>query len=464
MATRENQGLQIALIIFVVLTITLIVSTYWFFSNYREAQDKMKALTDDNNNKAKQTALANAESEQFRSVIGAATTDKVEAVQEMIKKDLANYGNGLPASEQNYRALVKLLASERGNAHKRITEIQADNTRLVEKGKTDEAAKAAEMAEYINKLETVTKDLMEQKATSSKSRATIEATNRDLAKKLDGKRKDFDDLTKKSSEQVSDLTSKIAKLEQIINFRNNEDLRKQKANEVADGKINWVNQRSRNVWLNVGSADGLRQLTSFSVFDVDDANPVEANRKGVVQVTRLIDRHMSEARIVEDDLSNPLMPGDNIYSPTWERGRAEHFALAGNIDIDKDGRSDRQQIRDLIALNGGVVDEEVDEDGKKTGEMTINTKYLIRGDQPRVIEGAKLTAWSEINKEADLLGVKKIPLNEFLDYMGFKVEDRTVNLGRKANPDDFKPRFPNGVQPLIPTTPREFRKPTAGGN
>src|SRR5437762_3141802 len=122
MAARENQGLQIALIIFVVLTITLIVSTYWFFNSYREAQEAMKALKADNDTKAKQTAQANLESEQFKGMIGAATTDKVEGVQEATKKDLERHGKGLPASDQNYRALVKALATERDNANTRITE------------------------------------------------------------------------------------------------------------------------------------------------------------------------------------------------------------------------------------------------------------------------------------------------------------------------------------------------------
>ena len=80
----------------------------------------------------------------------------------------------------------------------------------------------------------------------------------------------------------------------------------------------------------------------------------------MIEVTHLLSPHLAEARIVEDDLSNPLMPGDQIFSPSWEPGRAEHFALAGFIDIDGDGNSDRQRVHDLIALNGGVIDEEVD--------------------------------------------------------------------------------------------------------
>ena len=155
---------------------------------------------------------------------------------------------------------------------------------------------------------------------------------------------------------------------------------------------------------------------------------------------------MAEARIVEDDLSDPMMPGDQIFSPTWEPGRAEHFALAGFMDIDGDGESDRQRIHDLITLNGGVIDAEVTDDGKKTGKMSINTKYLILGDEPKG-EGKPLTAYSEMNERSpDARRARRSTVNEFLDYMGYKPEERTVQLGKTSTSSDFKPRLPEDVQ------------------
>lgn len=42
MAAREHQGMQIALIIFVVLTISLIVTSYWFFDQFKNEQKKFQ--------------------------------------------------------------------------------------------------------------------------------------------------------------------------------------------------------------------------------------------------------------------------------------------------------------------------------------------------------------------------------------------------------------------------------------
>ncbi|MCH8828808.1 MAG: hypothetical protein IID45_04445 [Planctomycetes bacterium] len=207
------------------------------------------------------------------------------------------------------------------------------------------------------------------------------------------------------------------------------------------------------MWLNVGPADGLRRQTSFVIVAPEDGNPITSEPKGRIEVVRLTEAHEAEARIVEDDLSNPIMPGDNIFSVAWEAGRSEHFALAGMMDIDGDGESDRQRIRDLISLNGGIIDAEVTEDGTRTGQMTINTKYLVLGERPDD-RSKDLDAYSTITDEAGTLGIKSFDVSEFVKYMGYKGEHKTVNLGRFAKPSDFKPRLPNDVQRIMPGSAR----------
>ncbi len=303
------------------------------------------------------------------------------------------------------------------------------------------------MAKYKKDFESASKDLETERTKFNSDRKDLTQSKDALEKKFDSKRKEFDQLTKDSGEKITGLSSDKDRLTKLLQDKNNEILRGQKANEVPDGKITWIDQRTRVVWINLGSGDGLRRLTSFSVYDEHDVNPAAAKSKGKIEVTRLIDRHLAEARIVEDDLSNPLMPGDNIFSP-FEPGRAEHFALVGVMDIDGDGESDRQKIHDLIALNGGVIDEEVTEDDKKTGQMSITTKYLVRGEAPK--SEAQLKNYSEILDEAQTLGVRVVRIKDFLDYLGYKPEDRTVNLGKFANPSDFRPRLPEGVQRKLP--------------
>jgi len=461
MAARENQGLQLALIIFVVLTIILIVTTYMFFSSYQKEKEANKSLASENTSKDNAARDAIKESEAFKTAIGAALTDKSPDVDGRIKKDLETYGKGIPEENGNYRFLVEQLGTELKTANTRIAELTAQNKELADKVKSDEVAKSAEIAQYKKTVADTANDLKSERDKFGKDRAGITNEEAELAKKFDAKRKEHEELSKQSSARIAELTGDKDKLRGTLDRINDEKQRDKKANEVPDGKVTWINQVSRVVWINLGAEDGLRRQTSFSVFDREVSNPIEGDRKAKIEVVRLMEPHLAEARIVEDDFSNPIMPGDQIFSVVWEAGRPEHFALAGFMDIDGDGESDRQRIRDLITLNGGVIDAEATDDGKKTGRVTINTRYIIQGEEPKETQEAKIGAFSEIFEEAKLNGVQPMKVKEFLNYIGYRPEDRTVNLGATARPTDFKPRLPDDVQRLMPASDRsrEMRKP-----
>ena len=48
------------------------------------------------------------------------------------------------------------------------------------------------------------------------------------------------------------------------------------------------------------------------------------------------DGPVAEARIVEDRISDPIMPGDKVYTPVWGPGEQRRFALTGFLDVDGD--------------------------------------------------------------------------------------------------------------------------------
>ncbi|MEX2112947.1 MAG: hypothetical protein WD845_07160 [Pirellulales bacterium] len=461
MAARENQGLQIALIIFVMLTIVLIVTTFVFFNSYKEGQERIKQLEADNSTKDQAARTAVEESSRIKGLFDP-KVENTEAVEEAAKQDFEKYGKGLAEADQNYRALVAHVNKELVTANNSITEITAQKKELADKLAAEEAATKKAIDEYTTTIAQVTQDMQARQKQFGEFEEQMNQDKGDLSSKFEETRKRFDELTQTSSSQITTLGGQLEKLQRLLEVMNDEKNRVTTANEVPDGKVNWVNQRSRSVWINVGSADGLRRQTAFSIYPDVTANPAEAESKGKIEVTHLMGPHMAEARIVEDDLSDPIMPGDRIFSPTWEPGRAEHFALVGLMDIDDDGSDDRQMIRNLIVANGGVIDEEIGLDGTRTGEMSVNTKFLIHGDQPKAEQDSpQLQGWSDIHGEADTLGVKQISVHAFLDYMGYEPQERTVGLGARSKSADFKPRLPEGVQRVLPSNlgPQDMRRP-----
>jgi hypothetical protein len=177
------------------------------------------------------------------------------------------------------------------------------------------------------------------------------------------------------------------------------------------------------------------------VYGVDENNLTEKTRKGKIEVTRIVDRNQAEARITESTLRDPILRGDRIYSPVWHPGRPTHFAVAGFIDLDGDGQSDRKLVLDLIRLNGGVIDAEVDDEGNSTGRMTVNTQYLVLGERPRENATAELlNKYGQIISEAQHLGVEQINSQDLLDRMGYTSDERTVRLDGTGRPEDFIPK------------------------
>ena len=75
------------------------------------------------------------------------------------------------------------------------------------------------------------------------------------------------------------------------------------------------------MYINVGSADNLNLQQTFSVFDKGTTAIMEAKPKGRIEV--IADRSAStwpRCRILEDKVSNIIVPGDLVLTPAWAPG------------------------------------------------------------------------------------------------------------------------------------------------
>ena len=107
---------------------------------------------------------------------------------------------------------------------------------------------------------------------------------------------------------------------------------------------------------------------------------------------------------------------------------------------------DRQRIKDIITLNGGIIDAEVTDDGKRTGVLSIHTRYLVLGDRPTEKSSTEaLIGIANLLKDAETLPIKTISVPELIEYLGYKAQERTIPLGADSKSADFKPRAPNEV-------------------
>ena len=224
--------------------------------------------------------------------------------------------------------------------------------------------------------------------------------------------------------------------------------------ENPDGKITWVNQKQQLVWINLGrkrrTACGRR--ISRSMTTTRTASPTPRPRAGW--------KWCGSSAIIwpKPDPGRSALQSDPARrrDSHARRGRpASGFTsrIAGHIDIDKDGVSDFDLVKNIILMNGGVVDAELREDGTRSGKMTIGTRYLVLGTGPDDKSSAKvLEETKEMRQEALTTGTSTIEVQKFLEMMGWKAEERTVELAGSGGTGEFRKRGVGKKAKAAPTT------------
>lgn len=473
MAARENQGLQVAVIIFAILTIVLAVTTYIFYAKSDKATKEKAAAVAQADSANQQRAVADYKVAAYQYVLGlgGVTKDKVDQlrpaapqqdVDELLRAyeaDMAMIADQVAADGvKNYRLLPTILLgvvqkknSSVVDANDQTTKAQSDMAAAAQadaarvKAATDAQAKAD--ADLANERKAYSDERTRMDGEKNKLAAVLADKDKKHKADLDNVSKERDNLFAQASQMQTTIDLKTTRLD---------ELEKEQVNlfESPDGKITWVNQRQRLVWINVGKADGLLRQTSFSVFDHDINGVANAKSKARIEVVRIADDHLAECRILEDSASNPILVGDVIHTPSWSPGQRIHFALAGFMDIDGDRINDFDLIRNIITMNGGVVDAELTANGVRKGAITVNTRYIVQGDTDTGgtsdTDNKFRNEFTAMMNEAERFGTEKIALQKLLSQMGWKAEERTVEL-QGARGGEFRTRKPG--QKGAPTTP-----------
>ena len=101
---------------------------------------------------------------------------------------------------------------------------------------------------------------------------------------------------------------------------------------------------------------GARPQMVMSIFDARSPGIPTEKPKGTIELTKVGDR-FSIARIVKTmNPIDPIRTGDIVYSAAWSPNNPTRFALVGKIDVNRDGRDDREELKRMIQEAGGVVD------------------------------------------------------------------------------------------------------------
>jgi hypothetical protein len=477
---RENQSLQIALIVFVILTLVLAGTTFLFYHQYDEAATRAKLEADKAN--TAQTAKSVADG-QIKTLIGMITADQtltVDKVQEQLfNADIKVFGQKYADEDHYYHPLVVTMQKAMDDKNGELDAAKKTNRDLDDKFKEREKAKDAQMKTLEEERQKAVSDRENEVAKFKTERTQLTEYQARLESQLKEMRKAAGVRVRELEESVAVLQKRIKELIEHVDQQAAiiTQLTGHKIIGQPSGEVVQVDRGSGTVWINLGRADSLSQQVTFRVYPADLSDLKIEGNKGSIEVTHVLGDHLAEARVTDDKLADPILPGDKVYTPLWNPGQKRHFALAGffNIDGRAGSQSDLHTVINLIKANRCTVDCYIEDNGEHKDEMvgkiTANTNCLVLGIPPDdKADPRQILAFSQMRKTADHLRIPIMQFNDMLQEMGWRNGAPMIRYGG-GNPNDFQARpDPNrppksaGSSAFPERQPSNSNSPPAGSN
>jgi len=473
-AANESQGLKIAVAAFVTLTVILAVTSYFLYSAYSKAEAQLESERDKLTKSQKAANDALGQFEDFKKLAGARAEEydpaKAEVATFFKKTDerIGNLANTIKAAIDHAQAagaqgpeledakakVQTIVNSYRNEPNKNFISTQ---DRLVELLENVTLLNSEVSANYVGlkrslessntnakqQIDIQAKAASDSKADLEGEHSKHESERQTLLTKVDQLQTDND----KKATEIANLQTQIRqskeesdrKIELARNINRELRDRVEKQENVLDkpdGHVTYVDLDRREVHVNVTRRQGARPQMKMTIFAANSPGVPTEQPKGNIQLIQVGDDY-SIARIDRQvSTIDPIRVGDIVYSAAWSPGDPMRFALIGKIDVNRDGRDDRQDLKRMIEDAGGVVDYDLPppEVGKQAGKLTARIAWYVTDERSPLRDGfqtrsdASIAAQSlfekargEAIKEARNEGIRPMDAGRLLAYLGYEM-------------------------------------------
>jgi hypothetical protein len=364
-------------------------------------------------------------------------------IEELFKKAKDDLGWDGKGFKTNYRAVLKTLADERDKAKGEAASAIAAKDAL----KNQIQKESAKRKKFYADMETLLKEqgekALEAALKKTEQIGELLKKNTELTTKLRDTETAYRAELNKEKQRAFRLEQKYnaLKKEQGEGVIAPAGAAPGKANvvhalllDVSQGKPLWdrpiakvtrISAESGKVYIDKGSADGVKTGLSFLVFAAGAKNKAEGPLKGTITVEEVIGDHSAAARVTSIyDLSgsevpqydysrttrprqneNPIREGDLLFNLTF----GAHVAVAGAPHWSGVATPSAQQLsselRRFLAVlreEGVTVDAYVDlSDGHIEGAITPRTRFLIRGVLPGSVAALPEVTADQVAKQIE---------------------------------------------------------------
>jgi hypothetical protein len=472
-AANESQGLKIAVASFVTLSVILAVTSYFLYSGYSQAEARLQSESEKLSQESRAKGLAVTQLDDFRKVLGARAeeydpakaeitahlkkvdsrlNDVATAVNTAVSKAEAAGAQGqeLTDARDKVQQLIQSFRSEPNKSYMsaldRFAELFENLSLLTTELSLDyvDTRRTLEAVNRVNKeqLDVQAKaasdskaDLQKEHDDHSSQRASLLTKVDTLQTLADEQATEIANLKAQVRQQEDDYVRKIELLNTILREQSDQLSKTETVLDRPDGHITYVDYERGEVQVDINRRMGARPQMKMTIFDRGAPGIPTDRPKGNIELTK-VGEQFSIARIIKTNSPiEPLRVGDIVYSPAWSPNQPTQYALIGKIDVNRDGRDDRAELKRMIEEAGGVVEFDLPppDVGKESGKLTPRIDWYVIDERTPLREvftgKASETTLSEqgdfekrrgeIIKEARLDGIRPMLIERLLSYLGY---------------------------------------------
>jgi hypothetical protein len=228
---------------------------------------------------------------------------------------------------------------------------------------------------------------------------------------------------------------------------------------------------------------GAQPQMKMTIFDARSPGIPTEKPKGNIELTSVGDKFSTAKIIKTNNPIDPIRVGDIVYSAAWSPNQPMRFALVGKLDVNRDSRDDREELKRMIREAGGVVEYDLPplDLGKETGALSPRIDWYVTDDRDpiraifahqsdaSVAQETKLKQRvGEVIKEARLNGIRPMDIGKLLSYLGYDMNASIIgrteaidqNAMRRLTEKRRQPEAqPKGTAPAAKTdTEPEMKK------
>ena len=340
----KNQGEIISLIVFVILTLALGVTTYFGFDKSAVTKAELESATSELANATESADALAANLAVVKTRAGFLPEDKGADIVAAMSADVAT-ALGAGSENLSYKDAVAQLQKNISTLDKQISDVVADRDQQIKNANASVALAVQQQTKYAANVDAQQKA---QETAQTDARQNYDKLTQDFVDQT----KRFDSVSRQArdaiqtanaeSQENRDVATRYANINIDLSKRIDELSSSDFSKE--DARVVYVDQVSKIVRLNVGTAQGVRPLMEFNVYPYDAFLQGQKVSKGKLQVIRTIQEDVCEAKIISDDNGSPVQPGDLVYTSLWARGDVMRYALSLGLDVNSDGWNESPPI------------------------------------------------------------------------------------------------------------------------